>query len=111
MATATSTNSDPLNRVPPQSIEAEQGVLGSILLDNEVLHDVIPLLRREHFYREAHQKIYRTICEIYERGASELDALILREELKTRGLLDEVGGAPYLGEILASVPHAANAQY
>lgn len=111
MATAPPSPGNLLDRVPPQSIEAEQGVIGSVLQDNEVLHDVVPLLRPEHFYRDAHQKIYRIIRDLYERGNEAVDLLILREQLKDRGQLEDVGGAPYLAEIWESVPHAANAEY
>ena len=53
----------PFDRVPPQNLEAEQGVLGSVLLDNDVLHEVVPHLKVEDFYRDSHQTIYRAIRE------------------------------------------------
>src|SRR3954453_20786967 len=56
------------DRLPPQNLEAEQGVLGSILLDNDVLHDVVPLLKVEDFYRDTHQVLYRIIRELYDLG-------------------------------------------
>jgi len=111
MATATPSTDRLLERVPPQSIEAEQGVIGSVLLDNEVLHDVVPMLRPEHFYRDAHRKIYQVIRELYDRGNEAIDSLILREQLKMRGFLEDVGGTAYLAEVLETVPHAANAEY
>ena len=52
------------DRLPPQNLEAEQGVLGSILLDNDALHDVVPLLKVEDFYRDTHQVLYRTIRDL-----------------------------------------------
>ena len=55
------------DRLPPQHIEAEQSLLGSILLDNEVLHDIVIFLRVEDFYRDAHQVIYAAIRDLYDR--------------------------------------------
>lgn len=98
------------DRLPPQNLEAEQGVLGSILLDNEVLHDIIPILKAEHFYRDSHQIIYRAIRELYDQ-AKALDSITLEEELRRRDELDKVGGLDGILQILGSVPHAANARY
>jgi replicative DNA helicase len=98
------------DRLPPQNIEAEQGVIGSILLDNDVLHDVIGGLTVEDFYRDAHQTIYRAIRDLYDLGKA-IDAITLADELTRRDQFASVGGADYLGEIVNSVPHAANAKY
>ena len=56
------------DRLPPQHLEAERGVLGSILLDNEVMHDIVVFLRAEDFYRDAHQVIYAAIRELYDKA-------------------------------------------
>ena len=98
------------DRLPPQNIEAEQGVLGSILLDNDVLHDVVPLLKVEDFYRDTHQVLYRAIRELYDLGKP-IDMISLGDELSRRDQLKAIGGTETLAEILSSVPHAANAQY
>jgi replicative DNA helicase len=98
------------DRLPPQHLEAERGVLGSILLDNEVLHDIIMFLRADDFYRDAHQVIYAAIRELYDKGKG-IDAVTLAEELKLRGQFDQVGGDDTLTEIVTSVPHAANGKY
>ena len=58
----------PEDRLPPQNIEAEQGVLGAILLDNDILHDVAPILKVDDFWRDEHQVIYRAIMHLYEQG-------------------------------------------
>ena len=100
----------PDDRLPPQNLDAERGVLGSILLDNEVLHDVVGLLKVEDFYRDTHQVLFRAIRELYDQGKG-VDAIILKEELTRRGEFDKVGGAEAFSEILGSVPHAANAKY
>ena len=98
------------DRLPPQNLEAEQGVLGSILLDNEVLHDIIPILRADHFYRDSHQLIYKAIRDLYDQARA-IDSITLEEELRRREELDKVGGLDSILQILASVPHSANARY
>ena len=98
------------DRLPPQNLEAEQGVLGSILIDNEVLHDIIPMLKAEHFYRDSHQILYRAIRDVYEQ-AKAVDSITLEEELRRRGELEKVGGLDAILQILGSVPHSANARY
>ncbi len=98
------------DRLPPQNLEAEQGVLGSILLDNEVLHDIIPILKAEHFYRDSHQIIYRAIRDLYDQARA-LDSITLEEELRKRDELDRIGGLETILQIRDSVPHSANARY
>lgn len=98
------------DRLPPQNMEAEQGVLGSVLLDNEALHEVVPLLKVEDFYRDAHQVIYRAIRDLYDLGKA-IDAITLAEELTRRSEFKAIGGDEALAQILGSVPHSANAKY
>ena len=85
-------------------------MLGSILLDNEVMHDIVVFLRTEDFYRDAHQVIYAAIRELYDKNKG-IDAVTLAEELKLRGQFEQVGGDDTLTEIVTSVPHAANGKY
>jgi replicative DNA helicase len=98
------------DRLPPQNIEAEQAVLGAILLDNEVLHEVVPILNVEDFYRDAHQIIYRAIRDLYDLGKP-IDTLILIEELTRRDQFRAIGGDETLAQLLGTVNHAANARY
>jgi replicative DNA helicase len=98
------------DRLPPQNLEAEQGVLGSILLDNEVIHDVVSKLKAEDFYRDTHQTLYRAIRDLYDLGKP-IDGLTLSAELTQRGEFEGIGGHETLSEIVESVPHAANARY
>jgi replicative DNA helicase len=98
------------DRLPPQNIEAEQGVLGSVLLDNDVLHDVVGHLNVEDFYRDAHQVIYRAVRDLYDLGKA-VDAITLADELTRREQYKAVGGEDYLAEVISSVPHAGNAKY
>ncbi len=97
-------------RLPPQNLEAEQGVLGSILQDNDVLHEVIPILIVEDFYRDIHQTLYRTIRDLYDLGKA-IDGITLADELARRDQLTAVGGPEALADIQNCVGHAANARY
>ena len=85
-------------------------MLGGILLDNEVLHDVVGFLNVEDFYRDAHQVIYRAIRDLYDLGKA-VDAVTLADELTRRDQYKQIGGDEMLLEIANSVPHAANAKY
>ncbi|MCA9061936.1 MAG: replicative DNA helicase [Planctomycetaceae bacterium] len=98
-------------RLPPQNLDAERGVLGSVLLLNEAIDEIGEWLRAEHFYSDPHQKIYKAIHDLYENGVRGIDAVTLAEELMRRNEFDGVGGAAYLAEILEAVPHAAHVRY
>jgi len=100
----------PLERVPPQSVEAEQGVLGSMLLDRDAIARVVEMLRGDDFYREAHRRIFDTMVELFERGEP-VDLITVTDRLKARGQLDDVGGAAYVTALLDAVPTAANVEY
>src|SRR5438552_4684199 len=97
-----------LRRVPPQSLEAEESVLGGIMLDNTVIDGVVGMLQPEDFYRGAHRKLFRAMVDLSERSEP-VDLITLSESLKARGELAEVGGASYLAELTERVPTAANA--
>jgi replicative DNA helicase len=98
------------DRVPPQSKEAEMGVLGSILRDNNVLNEVQQIVRADNFYFDAHQKIFQAVVETYNDGKP-VDAVILFEVLKQRKQIEDVGGPLYIAELFDSAPTAANAEY
>ncbi len=98
-------------KLPPQNLDAERSVLGSMLLSNDAIDEVIAFLRPDHFYHDAHRRIYETICRMRDRGLSAIDAVTLAEELERQKLLEDAGGAAYLHEVLASVPHAAHVRY
>jgi replicative DNA helicase len=100
------TQAEPL-RKPPQSIEAEQSVLGGVLLDNSALDQILDIIREEDFYRDAHRKIYATMVEMSEKDEA-IDYLTLQERLKQRGQLDEVGGAGYISSLTDVIPTSAN---
>jgi replicative DNA helicase len=94
-------------RVPPQSLEAEESVLGGIVLDNGALDRVVEVIQPEDFYRAAHQKVFRAMLALSERNEP-VDLITLAEALRVRGELADVGGASYLAELAERVPTAAN---
>ncbi len=98
------------DKLPPQNLEAELSVLGSLLLDNETLHDVVPILKVEDFYRDSHQVIYRAIRDLYDLGKA-VDAITLIDELTRRGDFDKAGGDETIRKALEETPSAANAKY
>src|SRR5205807_1620065 len=97
-------------RLPPQNLAAEQCVLGCLLLENVALDEVADVLHADHFYSDVHQAIYATILRMRENGRA-VDAVTLADELEERNQLGEIGGVPYLMEILESVPHAAHVKH
>ena len=97
------------SRTPPQNLEAEQSVLGSILLDNEVYSAVEGIIQAEHFYKESHRKIFRAIERLCHRSEP-TDLVTLTEELRQAGELEAVGSVPYLIGLADSVPTAAYAE-
>jgi len=96
-------------RTPPHNIEAEQSVLGSILLDNEVFANLEGTLHAEQFYKEAHRKVFRAMEKLHRRGEP-LDLVTLTEELRQAGDLEGVGSVAYLVGLVDSVPTAAYAE-
>lgn len=95
-----------LDKIPPQSLEAEQAALGAMLLENDAIARAVELLREEDFYREAHRIIFRGILDIFGRSEP-VDLITLGEWLRTRNELDAVGGTLYLTTLMSQVPTAA----
>src|SRR6476659_2697240 len=96
--------------VPPQDIDAEESVLGAMLVSQNAIAIVSELLKPEDFYRRSHATIYRTILEMYGKGEV-VDSITLTSALDNRGVLDEVGGKPQVHTLAAPVPAAANARH
>lgn len=97
-------------RMPPQDVDAEQSVLGSMLISKDAIADVLESVKGHDFYKPAHETIYSAITDLYGRGEP-ADPVTVSAELQRRGELVRVGGAPYLHTLSASVPIAANAGY
>lgn len=98
------------DKLPPQDLNAERGVLGSVLLFGDILDEVTPILTDEMFYLDAHRKIYGGVKRLRQRGLV-IDPVTLADQLTKSNELDEVGGIPYLIQCLESVPHCAHAKY
>jgi replicative DNA helicase len=94
-------------RIPPHSVEAEQAVLGGLLLDNSTWDTIADRLRAEDFYRRDHQQIFTAIAELSGRGDPS-DAVTLAEYLAAKGLSEETGGLAYLAGLARDTPTAAN---
>lgn len=97
-------------KLPPQNIEAEQSILGGILIENDALNTVVEFLEAGDFYREAHQKIFLSMIALSEKSEP-LDLITLTNELKKTKELESIGGASYLASLVESVPTAANIAY
>lgn len=106
----TSENLGLIERVPPQNIDAELSVLGSMLIDADAVPQAVERLKPHHFYSEAHQEIYRVFLELFELSIP-LDLLTVTEKLRKKNLLEKVGGASYLAHLSTFVPTAANIEH
>ncbi|MBW1808219.1 MAG: replicative DNA helicase [Deltaproteobacteria bacterium] len=95
---------------PPQNIEAEQSVLGGVLLDNAVLDQVLDVVGDQDFYREANRKIFTAMTEMSQKSEA-IDYLTLEDRLKSHGQLEEIGGVTYLASLTDRVPSLGNVVY
>ena len=99
-----------IGRIPPHSIEAEQSVLGSMIIDKTAINTAVEIIRPDDFYREANGEIYRAIIDLFNKNEP-VDIITLQEELKRRGSLDMVGGVTYLANLSGGVATTANTEY
>ena len=97
-----------IGKVPPNDIEAEQAIIGSMLTDRDAVISAIEVLKPEDFYREDNKTIYEAILNLYTRSEP-IDVITVRAELESMGKLDNVGGLEYLAELPEKVPTTANA--
>ncbi len=99
-----------MEKLLPQNIEAEEGVLGSIIIDPEAVVQVADFLRPDDFYRDAHRAIFQAVLDLYaERGPADL--ITLCDELQRRGRLEEIGGQAYIATLVNAVPTSANVEH
>lgn len=96
-----------LQKLPPQNIEAEQMVLGAVLIENDSINKVVDVLSSEDFYKEAHRRIFSVMLDMFEARET-IDLVTLSDALKGKGGLETVGGASYLAYLVSLVPTAAN---
>lgn len=99
-----------MDRVPPQNIEAEQAVLGAILIHGEALITAMERISSDDFYRGTHQRIFESIVELAEEQEP-VDLITLTSRLQNKQQLEEIGGVTYLSELANAVPTAANIDY
>lgn len=98
-----------LKRIPPHQIEAEQSLLGGILIDNEGLPSALEILKGDEFYRDAHRTIFRAVQELFERNEP-VDLITVTDLLTEKNQLEAVGGATYLAALTGMVPSSTNVQ-
>ncbi|PKQ27267.1 MAG: replicative DNA helicase [Actinobacteria bacterium HGW-Actinobacteria-4] len=110
LAAAYGTERTTYDRLPPQNLEAEQSVLGSMMLSKDAMADVIETVRADDFYKPAHETVFDVAVKLYNSG-DPVDALTVSAELQRTGALSRVGGAEYLHTLIAMVPSAASAGY
>lgn len=99
-----------LDRLPPQNLEAEQAVLGAMLIEREAALRALEILEPDAFYRDAHRYIFEAVAHLVDRNEP-VDVVTVAEELRRRGVLEECGGAPYVTGLASAVPTAANVEY
>ncbi|HUO05344.1 MAG TPA: replicative DNA helicase [Candidatus Binataceae bacterium] len=101
---------DILKRVPPQNLDAEQSVLGAILLDNDAIDRIVDIVKAADFYRPSHGQIFTAMIELRDR-VEPVDAITLTEALSRKGALEAIGGPAYIAELASVVPTAANIEH
>src|SRR5579864_3317057 len=99
-----------VEKLLPQNIEAECGVLGSVIIDPEAIVQVADFLSAEDFYRDAHRTIYEIIVQLYEEHEP-ADFITICDELERRNKLEEVGGASYITSLINQVPTSGNVEF
>jgi replicative DNA helicase len=99
-----------IEKLLPQNVEAEAGVLGSLLIDPDATVQVADFLKSDDFYREAHRAIYQAMIDLYEHRAP-ADLITLTDELARRGKLEDIGGLSYVSSLANQVPTSANVEY
>ena len=102
-----------LDRIPPQDIEAERSLIGSMMLSRDAIGDVLPIIHRnesERFYRPDHRKVFEVLVDMYDRG-DPIDLVAVRNEFDRRSLLEEIGGVDYIVQLAESVPSHLHAEH
>jgi replicative DNA helicase len=99
-----------MTRIPPHSVESEQSILGSILLDKDAMITVSETIKPDDFYKEAHKIMYECMIKLSNKGEP-IDLITLTEELRKQGHLDDVGGISYITSLSTIVPTTSNVKY
>ncbi|MBB6218734.1 replicative DNA helicase [Anaerosolibacter carboniphilus] len=99
-----------LGRIPPHNIDAEQSVLGAMILDREAIITASEIIRGDDFYKEAHKEVFEAMIDLYNRNEP-VDMVTLSEELSQRQILEAIGGISYLASLSSAVPTTTNVKY
>jgi len=99
-----------LGRIPPNNIEAEESVIGAMLLNKEAVNTALEILKPEDFYKDTNKEIFKAIIALYNRNEP-VDLVTLAEELRKRQTLESIGGISYLADLSTSVVTTANTKY
>ena len=99
-----------LERIPPYNLEAEESLLGSMLISKEAIITVIEIIAVEDFYRKNNQEIFKAIVELHAKGEP-VDPITLADYLKKKGFLEEVGGKTFIHSLISNIPLASNSEY
>jgi len=99
-----------LQRIPPYNIEAEESLLGAMLISRDAVASVLVIVKSDDFYRKQNQEIFDAILELYSKGEP-ADAITIADHLKKKGSLEEIGGKTFLHSLISNIPLAANAEY
>ena len=93
-------------KVPPHNLEAELAILGGILINNDAMNQIMDILAHNDFYRETHSTVFEAMVELYNHGEP-IDIITLSQHLTRKGLLEKIGGTPFLGSLVESVSTSA----
>ncbi len=99
-----------LQRIPPYNIEAEESLLGSMLISRDAVGTIIEIVKTDDFYRSSNQMIFEAILEMYSKGEPS-DPITIADHLEKKGVLDEVGDKTFIHSLISNIPLAANAEY
>jgi len=101
---------NPNLRIPPQNIDSEKALLGSIMLRPEVIYDVLDIINEDCFYSEKHRIVFRAMLDLFAKKEP-IDLLTVASQLKEQKQLDQIGGTTFLTELVETVPSSANAEH
>ena len=99
-----------LQRIPPYNIEAEESLLGAMLISRDAVSSVLEIVKSDDFYRKQNQIIFDAILELFSKGEPS-DPITIADHLKKKGSLEEVGGKTFIHSLISNIPLAANAEY
>jgi replicative DNA helicase len=103
-------NTTKLERIPPYNIEAEESLLGAMLISRDAIATVSELINEDDFYRGSNKQIYKSIIELYCKGEP-ADPITVADVLTKKGLLEEIGGKTHIHSLVSNIPLATNADY